>query len=137
MDVSKKLKTGDAIMNIYVLKVDLKEAEHGGYKFIEPERTVLELASDDKMKFVQKVVDLFKENFLESMAENLYRPDVNGEKVDGENKFEDLLKLLEKKMIECASKVDSKNDNIEVSWWDISNWSGSIATISIHAVEVV
>lgn len=124
-------------MNIYVLKVDLKEAEYGGYKFIEPERTVLELASDDKMKFVQKVVYLFKENFLESMAENLYRPDVNGEKVDGENKFEDLLKLLEKKMIECASKVDSKNDNIEVSWWDTSNWSGSTATISIHAVEVV
>lgn len=124
-------------MNVYILKVILKEAEYGGYKFIEPERTVLELASDDKMKFVQKVVDLFKENFLESMAENLYRPDVNGEKVDGENKFEDLLKLLEKKMIECASKVDSKNDNIEVSWWDISNWSGSMATISIHAVEVV
>ena len=44
-------------MNIYVLKVNLKEAEYGGYKFIEPERTVLELASDDKMKFVQKVVD--------------------------------------------------------------------------------
>ena len=40
-------------------------------------------------------------------------------------------------MIECASKVDSKNDNIEVSWRDISNWSGSMATISIHAVEVV
>ena len=124
-------------MNVYILKVILKEAEYDGYKFIEPERTVLELASDDKMKFVQKVVDLFKENFLESMAENFYRPDVNGEKVDGKNKFEDLLKLLEKKMIECASKVDSKNDNIEVSWWDISNWSGSIATISIHAVEVV
>ena len=66
-------------MNVYILKVILKEAEYGGYKFIEPERTVLELASDDKMKFVQKVVDLFKENFLESMAENLYRPDVNGE----------------------------------------------------------
>lgn len=124
-------------MNMYVLKVKLKEAEYGGYKFIEPERTVLELASDDKMKFVQKVVDLFKENFLENMAENLYRPDVDGEKVDGENKFEDLLKLLEKKMIECASKVDSENDNIEVSWWDISNWSGSTATISIRAVEVV
>ena len=124
-------------MNIYILKVDLKEAEYGGYKFIEPERTVLELASDDKMKFAQKVVDLFRENFLVSMAENFYRPDVNGEEVDGDNKFEDLLKLLEKKMIECASKVDSKNDNIEVSWWDISNWSGSIATISIHAVEVV
>ena len=124
-------------MNVYVLKVDLKEAEYGGYKFIEPERTVLELASDNKMKFVQKVVDLFRENFLESMAENFYRPDVNGEKVDGENKFEDLLKLLEKKMTESASKVDSKNDNIEVSWWDISNWSGSIATISIRAVEVL
>lgn len=39
-------------MNVYVLKVDLKEAEYGGYEFIEPERTVLELASDDKMKFV-------------------------------------------------------------------------------------
>lgn len=34
-------------MNVYVLKVNLKEAEYGGYKFIEPERTVLELASDD------------------------------------------------------------------------------------------
>lgn len=30
-------------MNIYVLKVNLKEAEYGGYKFIEPERTVLDL----------------------------------------------------------------------------------------------
>lgn len=124
-------------MNIYVLKVKLREAEYGGYKFIEPERIVLELASDDKTKFVQKVVDLFRENFLESMAENLYRPDVNGEKVDGENKFEDLLRLLEKKMIECASEVDNKNDNIKVSWWDVSNWSGSIATISIRAVEVL
>ena len=119
-------------MNIYVLKVKLREAEYGGYKFIEPERIVLELASDDKTKFVQKVVDLFRENFLESMAENLYRPDVNGE-----NKFEDLLRLLEKKMIECASEVDNKNDNIKVSWWDVSNWSGSIATISIRAVEVL
>lgn len=126
-------------MNTYVLKVDLREAEYGGYKFIEPERTVLELASDDKMKFVQKVVGLFKENLLGSMAmaENFYRPDVDGEKVDGENKFEDLLKLLEKKMVECASKIDSKNDDIEVSWWDISNWSGSTATISIYAVEVI
>ena len=124
-------------MNIYVLKVKLREAEYGGYKFIEPERIVLELASDDKTKFVQKVVDLFRENFLESMAENLYRPDVNGEKVDGENKFEDLLRLLEKKMIECASEVDNKNDNIKVAWWDVSNWSGSIATISIRAVEVL
>ena len=124
-------------MNVYILKVDLKEAEYGGNRYIEPERTVLELASDDKMKFVQKVVDLFRENFLESMAENFYRPDVNGEKIDGENKFEDLLKLLEKNMIECASKVDSKNDNIKVSWWDVSNWSGSTSTISIHAVEVV
>ena len=53
-------------MNVYVLKVNLKEAEYGGYKFIEPERTVLELASDDKMKFVQKVVDLFRENLLEA-----------------------------------------------------------------------
>lgn len=97
-------------MNIYVLKVNLKEAEYGGYKFIEPERTVLELASDDKMKFVQKVVDLFRENLLVSMAmtENTYRQDVNGKKVDGENKFEDLLRLLEKKMIESASEVDSK-----------------------------
>ena len=50
-------------MNIYVLKVKLREAEYGGYKFIEPERIVLELASDDKTKFVQKVVDLFRENF--------------------------------------------------------------------------
>ena len=126
-------------MNIYVLKVNLKEAEYGGYKFIEPERTVLELASDDKMKFVQKVVDLFRENLLVSMAmaENTYRQDVNGKKVDGENKFEDLLRLLEKKMIESASEVDSKNDDIKVSWWDFSNWSGSTATISIHAVEVV
>lgn len=124
-------------MNMYILKVDLKEAEHGGYKFIEPERTVLELASDDKMKFVQKVVDLFKEKLLGGMTPNFYRPDVDGEKVDGENKFEDLLKLLEKKMVECASKIDSKNDDIEVSWWDISNWSGSTATISIHAVEVI
>lgn len=124
-------------MNVYVLKVNLKEAEYGGYKFIEPERTVLELASDDKMKFIQKVVDLFRENLLESMAENLYRPDVNGEKVDGENKFEDLLKLLEKKMIECASEIDNKNDDIKVSWWDVSNWSGSTVIISIRAVEVV
>jgi hypothetical protein len=126
-------------MNIYVLKVNLKEAEYGGYKFIEPERTVLELASDDKMKFVQKVVDLFRENLLVSMAmaENTYRQDVNGKKVDGENKFEDLLRLLEKKMIESASEVDSKNDDIKVSWWDFSNWSGSTATISIYAVEVV
>jgi len=124
-------------MNVYILKVDLKEAEYGGYKFIEPERTVLELASDDKMKFVQKVVGLFRENLLVSMAENFYRPDVDGEKVDGENEFEDLLKLLEKKMIESATKIDSKNDDIEVSWWDASNWSGSTATISIHTVEVV
>lgn len=126
-------------MNMYILKVDLKEAEHGGYKFIEPERTVLELTSDDKMKFVQKVVDLFRENLLVSMAmaENTYRQDVNGKKVDGENKFEDLLRLLEKKMIESASEVDSKNDDIKVSWWDFSNWSGSTATISIYAVEVV
>ena len=126
-------------MNIYVLKVNLKEAEYGGYKFIEPERTVLELASDDKMKFVQKVVDLFRENLLVSMAmaENTYRQDVNGKKVDGENKFEDLLRLLEKKMIESASEVDSKNDDIKVSWWDFSNWSGSTTTISIYAVEVV
>lgn len=126
-------------MNVYVLKVDLKEAEYGGYEFIEPERTVLELASDDKMKFVQKVVDLFRENLFVSMAmaENSYRQDVNGKKVDGENKFEDLLRLLEKKMIESASKVDSKNDDIEVSWWDFSNWSGSKATISIRAVEVL
>ena len=126
-------------MNIYVLKVNLKEAEYGGYKFIEPERTVLELASDDKMKFVQKVVDLFRENLLVSMAmaENTYRQDVNGKKVDGENKFEDLLRLLEKKMIESASEVDSKNDDIKVSWWDFSNWSGSTATISIYAVEVI
>jgi hypothetical protein len=126
-------------MNIYVLKVNLKEAEYGRYKFIEPERTVLELASDDKMKFVQKVVDLFRENLLVSMAmaENTYRQDVNGKKVDGENKFEDLLRLLEKKMIESASEVDSKNDDIKVSWWDFSNWSGSTATISIYAVEVV
>lgn len=124
-------------MNMYILKVDLKEAEHGGYKFIEPERTVLELASDDKMKFVQKVVDLFKEKLLGGMTPNFYRPDVDGEKVDRENKFEDLLKLLEKKMIESATKIDSKNDDIEVSWWDASNWSGSTATISIHAVEVV
>lgn len=126
-------------MNIYVLKVNLKEAEYGGYKFIEPERTVLELASDDKMKFVQKVVDLFRENLLVSMAmaENTYRQDVNGKKVDGENKFEDLLRLLEKKMIESASEVDSKNDDIKVSWWDFSNRSGSTATISIYAVEVV
>lgn len=126
-------------MNIYVLKVNLKEAEYGGYKFIEPERTVLELASDDKMKFVQKVVDLFRENLLVSMAmaENTYRQDVNGKKVDGENKFENLLRLLEKKMIESASEVDSKNDDIKVSWWDFSNWSGSTATISIYAVEVV
>ena len=57
--------------------------------------------------------------------------------VDGENKFEDLLRLLEKKMIESASEVDSKNDDIKVSWWDFSNWSGSTATISIYAVEVV
>lgn len=121
------------------MKVNLKEAEYGGYKFIEPERTVLELASDDKMKFVQKVVDLFRENLLVSMAmaENTYRQDVNGKKVDGENKFEDLLRLLEKKMIESASEVDSKNDDIKVSWWDFSNWSGSTATISIYAVEVV
>lgn len=126
-------------MNIYVLKVNLKEAEYGGYKFIKPERTVLELASDDKMKFVQKVVDLFRENLLVSMAmaENTYRQDVNGKKVDGENKFEDLLRLLEKKMIESASEVDSKNDDIKVSWWDFSNWSGSTATISIYAVEVI
>lgn len=126
-------------MNVYVLKVNLKEAEYGGYKFIEPERTVLELASDDKMKFVQKVVDLFRENLLVSMAmaENTYRQDVNRKKVDGENKFEDLLRLLEKKMIESASEVDSKNDDIKVSWWDFSNWSGSTATISIYAVEVV
>lgn len=126
-------------MNIYVLKVILKEAEYGGYKFIEPERTVLELASDDKMKFVQKVVDLFKENLLVSMAmaENSYRQDVNGKKVDGENKFEDLLRLLEKKMIESASQVDNKNDDIKVSWWDFSNWSGSTATISIRCVEVI
>lgn len=124
-------------MNVYILKVDLKEAEYGGYKFIEPERTVLELASDDKMKFVQKVVGLFRENLLVSMAENLYRPDVNGEKVDGENKFEDLLKLLEKKMIECASKADKQDDDMEVTWWDATNWSESTATISIHAVEVV
>lgn len=126
-------------MNMYVLKVDLKEAEYGGYKFIEPERTVLELASDDKMKFVKKVVDLFKENLLVSMAmaENSYRQDVNGKKVDGENKFEDLLRLLEKKMIESASQVDNKNDDIKVSWWDFSNWSGSTATISIRCVEVI
>lgn len=126
-------------MNVYVLKVNLKEAEYGGYKFIEPERTVLELASDDKMKFVQKVVDLFRRKLLGSMAmaENSYRQDVNGEKVDGENKFEGLLRLLEKKMIECASKTDSKNDDIEVSWWNILNWSGSKAIISIRAVEVI
>lgn len=31
-------------MNVYVLKVNLKEAEYGGYKFIEPERTVLDTA---------------------------------------------------------------------------------------------
>lgn len=43
-----------------------------------------------------------------AMAENTYRQDVNGKKVDGENKFEDLLRLLEKKMIESASEVDSK-----------------------------
>lgn len=124
-------------MNTYILKVDLKEAEHGGYKFIEPERTVLELASDDKMKFVQKVVDLFKEKLLGGMTPNFYRPDVDGEKIDGENKFEDLLKLLEKKMIECTTKIDSENNDIEVSWWDASNWSGSTAIISIRAVEVV
>lgn len=126
-------------MNVYVLKVDLKEAEYGGYEFIEPERTVLELASDDKMKFVQKVVDLFKGKLLGSMAmaENSYRQDVNGEKVDGENKFEGLLRLLEKKMIESASQVDNKNDDIKVSWWDFSNWSGSTATISIRCVEVI
>lgn len=41
-------------MNVYILKVDLKEAEYGGNRYIEPERTVLELASDDKMKFTQK-----------------------------------------------------------------------------------
>ena len=48
-----------------------------------------------------------------------------------------MLKLLEEKMIECASKVDSKNDDIEVSWWDVSNWSESTATISIRCVEVI
>lgn len=81
-------------MNIYVLKVDLKEAEYGGNRYIEPERTVLELASNDKTKFVQKVLDLFKENLLGGMDLSWYRPDINGEKVDGENRFEDLLKLL-------------------------------------------
>lgn len=91
------------------------------------------------MKFVKKVVGLFKENLLVSMAmaENSYRQDVNGKKVDGENKFEDLLRLLEKKMIESASQVDNKNDDIKVSWWDFSNWSGSTATISIRCVEVI
>lgn len=66
-----------------------------------------------------------------------YRPDINGEKVDGENRFEDLLKLLNTKMMECASKADKQDDDMEVTWWDATNWSESTATISIHAVEVV
>lgn len=124
-------------MNVYVLKVDLKEAEYGGNRYIEPERTVLELASNDKTKFVQKVLDLFKKNLLGCMDLSWHRPDIDGEKVDGENRFEDLLKLLNTKMMECASKADKQNDDMEVTWWDASNWSESTATISIHTVEVV
>ena len=69
---------------MYVLQVNLKEADHGGYNYTEPEKTVLELVSNDKMKFVGVVLDLFKKDLLGSSSLFQHQPSVNGKYVKGD-----------------------------------------------------
>lgn len=123
---------------MYMLQVNLKEANHGGYNYTEPEKTVLELVSNDKMKFVGVVLDLFKKYLLGSSSLFQHQPSVNGKYVKGDNREELLLRLIKEELED--SLLDYKSgelDEHEIIWWNASNWSESTATISIRKVQVV
>ena len=120
-----------------MLQVNLKEADHGGYNYTE-EKTVLELVSNDKMKFVGVVLDLFKKDLLGSSGLFQRQPSVNGKYVKGDNRKELLLRLIKEELED--SLLDYKSgelDEHEIIWWNASNWSESTATISIRKVQVL
>lgn len=122
---------------MYMLQVNLKEADHGGYNYTE-EKTVLELVSNDKMKFVGVVLDLFKKDLLGSSGLFQRQPSVNGKYVKGDNRKELLLRLIKEELED--SLLDYKSgelDEHEIIWWNASNWSESTATISIRKVQVL
>ena len=121
-----------------MLQVNLKEADHGGYNYTKPEKTVLELVSNDKMKFVGVVLDLFKKDLLGSSGLFQRQPSVNGKYVKGDSREELLLRLIKEELED--SLLDYKSgelDEHEIIWWNASNWSESTATISIRKVQVL
>lgn len=123
---------------MYMLQVNLKEADHGGYNYTEPEKTVLELVSNDKMKFVGVVLDLFKKDLLGSSGLFQRQPSVNGKYVKGDNRVEELLHLLEDELeSNLLGYTSGEAELLEIVWWNGSNWSESTATISIRKVQVV
>lgn len=123
---------------MYVLQVNLKEADHGGYNYTEPEKTVLELVSNDKMKFLGAVMDLFKQEWLGSASLFHNQPNVNGKYVKGDNRVEELLHLLEDELeSNLLGYTSGEAELLEIVWWNGSNWSESTATVSVHEVKVV
>ena len=121
-----------------MLQVNLKEADHGGYNYTEPEKTVLELVSNDKMKFVGVVLDLFKKDLLGSSGLFQRQPSVNGKYVKGDNRVEELLHLLEDELeSNLLGYTSGEAELLEIVWWNGSNWSESTATVSVHEVKVV
>lgn len=123
---------------MYMLQVNLKEADHGGYNYTEPEKTVLELVSNDKMKFVGVVLDLFKKDLLGSSGLFQRQPSVNGKYVKGDNRVEELLHLLEDELeSNLLGYTSGEAELLEIVWWNGSNWSESTATVSVHEVKVV
>lgn len=112
-----------------LVKIMLNQADYGGYEYNNPPLVVYEATSNNINKITQAVQNWLEYNIV---LENVI---INGKKAISrkEQKTLDSKKVIWSKINDQLLKLE--NEELEISYWNPSNWSESTVNISLRNIK--
>lgn len=112
-----------------LLKILLNQADYGGYEYNNSPQIVYEAVSNNIDKITQATQDWLEQNIV------LKGVLVNGEKAVSHKEKDSLdsKNVIWNKINEQLLKLE--NEELEISYWNPSNWSESTVNISLRNIE--